>query len=328
MSLSAMQSKPRLTENSLEQQLLRDADDGQWDQFSLVEAALVAGGTKDRQRLTKLSDQFNLLVQQLEAEIPPGCSMRQKAIWAFHFLHRQVLTGPYQSDLYKLEETLSQGTYNCLTATILYQAFCQHLQIPTTAISTPGHVRCLLFLKQPIKVETTYSTWFDVGDVSLHSNNSISTINNNSISSSFAIEREITPVQLVAKVYYNRAALHLHQKQFLQAMVALKICLVWDGGDRSARENRLACLNNWALFLSDHDRYAKAVALLQQGEKIDPHDARFAENLWHVTYRWAIDLCRHGQYEKALQISRRCRHADTDQLKELQKVIFSQWLRK
>jgi len=82
--------------------------------------------------------------------------------------------------------------------------------------------------------------------------------------------RQLTPVELVGKFYYNRGVQFLERQQFGAGVGLLEMSLRFDPSDRDARENLVAGLNNWAVKEYRLRRYDRAGDLIQRGLDVAP----------------------------------------------------------
>ena len=74
-------------------------------------------------------------------------------------LHERVLIGEYRADYSELPKTLDEGHYNCVTATLLFQAISDRCGIKTAAIAVHSHVLCCVPGQPTLYVETTCRDW-------------------------------------------------------------------------------------------------------------------------------------------------------------------------
>jgi tetratricopeptide (TPR) repeat protein len=90
--------------------------------------------------------------------------------------------------------------------------------------------------------------------------------------------RQLTPVELLGKFYYNRGVELLKERQFGEGIELLNIGLMLDPADGDARANVVAGLNNWAVDLLRSGRYDDAASRIEQGLEIDPSFAPLVAN--------------------------------------------------
>jgi tetratricopeptide (TPR) repeat protein len=286
----------------LEERLFADAADGRWDGHSLLTASLVASGVTDGQVLRRYEDQVTGLIEELHRSGAVEGTPRQKAQAALEFLHRRVLVGGYQLDATDLTLVLEQGRFNCVSASVLFNCLTAPFGLVTRGLEIPGHAMSRLVLADgTLDVETTCPEWFRL-------------LNNPKKQAELvekrlgfrpkdeAAPREVSDVELVATIYYNRGVDLLAQKQFAEAVAANAKALELDPSSTTARGNLLATMNNWAIDLGSQGRYAEAAELLRQGLAIDSGYETFKANFTHVHYQWVEELCRDGEYRRALDL--------------------------
>ncbi len=310
----------------MSEQLLEDVADGQLDRMSVVRAALVAGGVLQPHQLADLEARFDGLCRRLEAQqvgqLPPAA--RAQAL--LDALHTSLLTGQYVAYCSRLDQTLSAGHYNCVTATVLYQALCERFGLSCRAIAVPGHVYSRVWLEgRDCDVQTTSRRGLDSHVASLQPDQVRSAAD---AVEKGAIPREIGPVQLLAKIYYNRGVARLHQRRFDDAIENLKISLRLDPVDPSARQNLLAGLNNWVLELCDQGQFAASAAKLQAALAIDPDYPPLPANDLHIHQRWCLALCRQGHFPEALELLEQChqRRPDVELFDRGRLVVYRGWI--
>ena len=304
------------TTGALAFELAEDAWNGGWKHFDLCSAALIAGGLSSQPELDEYLRFFEVIRRFSAAQLTHSagrlpadrgsCAARAQELAAdpeltlcrarevFEFMHREVLTGGYQAHVSQLGQTLRDGSYNCVTATVLFQCLCRAHGIDVVAVATRGHVFARLVRQPPIDVQTTCSSWADATKKDGHECES-SWVESSDL-------REVNDVQLVAKIYYNRAVAELEKKNFHSAAQLLQHSLRADPEDRSARRNLIATLNNWSLEECERGNYTHAVGLLQEGAAIDPSFAPLLANDLHIHRQWILTLCRQNRYAEAIEI--------------------------
>lgn len=263
--------------------LLVDAADGHLDHVSLFDAALIASGTPHAEEAAACRARFERFRASVERAITDEMSVRDRADEVFRRMHQGLLTGRYRAACTELHRTLDDGDYNCVTATVLYHCLCAEFDVPLKTIAETGHVYCLLEGDRPAVIQTTSRDGFAPTDIPNGG-------------------REITDVQLLAKIYYNRGVSLLEQDQFQRAYDLLRIACRLDPQDEIAWRNILACINNWALSECDAGRFRQAVELLLRGLEMAPDYRPFLDNELHVHQRWVSRLCADGRFKQALDI--------------------------
>jgi len=285
----------------LEESLLADASDGRLDQFELAEASLIASGVTDRAQLEAYGSRLRELSHSLAETVAVDTSVRSQAAEILHSLHQHVLTGEYQAACTGLHRALESGNYNCVTATILYRCLCAEFNIPVVTLAEPDHVFCQLSIQPPLYIQTTSPDGFATS-TAFERTGSSTARNEIERPRPASDTREINDVELLARIYYNRGVSLLKKGRHQRAFDLLQISRQLDPQNDIARQNILACINNWALSESGAERFQRAAELLSQGLEIAPNYGPFRDNELHVHHRWVMTLCGEGEFEQALDI--------------------------
>ena len=249
-----------------ERQLLADAIDGRLDGHSLVEGALIAGGTTRPQALKEQLRRFDEIAQELSASLHPGLSDRDKACAIHAYLHERVLR-EYTSDASDVAKTLTSGVYNCVSASVLFVALAEQSGLKAHAVQLPEHVRCEVMTDGvAITIETT-------------SHNAA--VQRGSRKRS----RLLNDVTLVATLYYNRGVAAFDNGDLPAAISLNEIAVDLDPACRPARENLLAAINNRVVELMKNDAKNDALQLLDRGLRIEPGYRPFQVNRAYLTQK-------------------------------------------
>ena len=326
-------------QNVLEQRLFADADDGRLDEFSPLQAALVAGGVEDADSLRHYEQKAAMLVNELRHSASSIDSPRGQVEVIFEFLHHRVLRGGYDLTSTDLRRALDAGRFNCVSATVLFNYFAGELGLDCRGLEMPGHAMSRVVLpKRPregstgtdsvcLDVETTCPRWFHLaGNPKRQAAAAKQTIGG-ATSTDRSKAREVSPLQVAAMIYYNRGVDFLAEKRFSEAASANAKALRLDPGNATARGNLLATINNWSIALGDTERFADAVDLLRQGRAIDANFKAFGQNYVHVHHKWVEHLCHEGRFGEALEILSRAaaEMPDRDYLRRAQTEVHERW---
>lgn len=291
-SVVQAQLRPSVNPSSLEGALVDDAADGHLNGFTLWEGALIASGVDDERHLDALQPLWAELTAAVGSQVDAASDAAESAEYVFDFLHHRLLRGTYRESCTEVTELLESGDYNCVSATVLYQCLCRAAGLSPFAVATATHVRTRFASDEVFDVETTCRDWFAIArrDASAQF-----------IRVEVQATRPLTDVQLLGKIFYNRAVTLLEQRQYAAAVQLLQQSLRLDPQDPLAQENLLAGVNNWALAECDAGRYAFAAALVTDGLAADPRYGPFLTNDVHIHQQWAAALCRQHRFEEALK---------------------------
>ena len=318
----------------LEAALLADAEDGHLDHYSLLQAALIAGGTLQPEDLHHYEAKFQAWLVELEKQNLSAQAPLRRAEILFRFMHQQILTGGYEQRASNLADTLQTGRYNCLSASVLYQCLLEAFDLQAVGLEMPGHARCRVRIGAEWQdVETTCPQWFELlrnsktadrqktaapgpspGHPKTERNPQIGQ-SEPSQQGGLTAEGQVlggvpsgtaaTPINqvgLVAIIYYNRGVDLLSEGRFQEALAANAKALRLAPGHPRAWGNFLATMNNWAVWVGRSGQYTEAAELLRQGLALAPSYKPFQANFLHVHQQWTVDLCRTGRLAEAWQV--------------------------
>ncbi|MGQ9607205.1 MAG: hypothetical protein ACUVTW_13475 [Thermogutta sp.] len=298
--------RPETTD--LERRVFQDADDGRWDTLSLPEAAAVAAGVREAGELEWLRRRMEYHVRNASRRIATDASARQRLESVFHYLHREILTGDYRLEATSPLEPLTRGRYNCVSATVWFCTLAQRLGLEVEPLQSPTHAYCRVDCgDQSVIVEATCAEWFDLpgdnpgkspGDAHLLANAGGGEKGPLISGPRFAgkpdpygeAARSMSPVALVGTVYYNHGVEAVLRKRFAGAVADNVKALFLDPGNRTARDNLLAALNNWAIAAAGEKDYSAAAQRLRLAMRIDPGYGPLPGNLTQLYARWALHL--------------------------------------
>ena len=302
---------------NLESQLYADASDGQLDQFTLLEAGLIASGVDARVVLTAYVERLNSHLERIPSTSVQTNAKASQAASILRFLHRELLIGNYDETCTEITRLLDEGDFNCVSATLLYQYLCRTRGLAPVAVATSTHVRSRFLESDIADVETTCGQWFDLPGNSCQ----------RQVAHPGEPTRRLSDVELVGKIYYNRGVSLLEQRHFAAAIGRLRIARHFDPQDASADENLLAAINNWALDECSHGRFERASALITKGLAANPDYAPFAANDLHIHQQWAVHLCAEQRFEKAFTVLERAhqRRPEVELFDRGRFAVSAQW---
>ena len=312
----------------VERALFQDFQNGSWQRFDLLRAALIAEGIRDPERIRAYDARLDALVArvltaaQTEGDTTPQALTRS----LFEAMHREILTGGYSLYCTELSNVMNTGSFNCVSATVLFNILAEKAGLDARGLEMPGHALSMVKFAGGVamKIETTAPNWFNL---QTDRERQMATLQRiapapaiaNPVTAQDANApppviaeadlpadlREINSVQLVATIYYN-LGVDLHTKRrFPEAAAANLKALHLDRDNEQAWTNLLASLNNWALELASEAngrRYNIAALILDQGVALDPTYDNFRANQTYVFYYWIHDLAKLGRFDDAREV--------------------------
>lgn len=132
------------------------------DAGTFAYCALVASGTENV-RLEPLLQRLDAVFYDFERTLGAESGSERTAEAALLFLYDSVIDS-YQENQTRLDTLLENGTYNCVSSTVLYMYLMKRCGINVTAVEAPYHAFCTVSAgDRRIDVETTNPYGFNPG---------------------------------------------------------------------------------------------------------------------------------------------------------------------
>lgn len=299
----------------LESEVLADVA-GQFQRYTLMDAALVASGVDNTDSLAAYRLKYAERRVQAQAVCRPDDSPRCRAEALLEYMHRQILRGGYDARATELTAALDAGRFNCVSATVLFNALATDCGLPTRAVELPRHaISVVIAGVEPLDVETTCPAWFQLSAEARACARSAAAGSDNRLQDNEqrgGERREISAAGLVAVIYYNRGVDFLAGHDFPAAVSANVRALRLDPTSDPARANLLATINNWALDRLAANDFSGAADLLAQGCRLDNNHEPFHNNQRHVYRLWVETLAKTGRRDEAITLLNAARRTEAD----------------
>jgi hypothetical protein len=296
----------------LEAPMLADPADGEFRQFSLIEAALIASGVDRDEDLRRYLERYSAWREQARQICEREHSQLRQAQALFEFLHRQILVGGYDARATELTQTFDEGKFNCASASLLFTALATDCGLTVHAVERPRHAMCALYIDgQRTVIETTCPNWFQLSpDMRRDAERAV--VARTIVPERPTAAREISPAELVAVIYYNRGVDLLQEMQYAAAVSVNLRALRLDPKNATAFGNLLASINNWSLAICEAGDCAEAAELLARGLTVAPDHEPFHANQRHVYRTWIQSLASAGRQRDAIAVLAAARRAEPD----------------
>ena len=127
--LAAISFPDPLPRAPLEARMLVDPAAGKFQQFSLIEAALIASGVDRVPKLESYERKYAAWVAAVRRLTQNEESSLRRAEVLFEFMHREILSGGYDAQATELTHPFDDGKFNCASATVLFTALASRLRL-------------------------------------------------------------------------------------------------------------------------------------------------------------------------------------------------------
>ena len=158
------------------------------------------------------------LVDELQQSGKMSGSPANQAQALFEFMHRRVLCGGYQLECTDSRSSLDEGRFNCVSASVLFNCLADDCGLDACGLEMPGHAMGRLILprrsrstwRRPAAVVPADRRPRQAGRAGRR------TIGHRS-QGRIHHAREVSPVEMVAMIYYNRGVDLLAERRYDEA---------------------------------------------------------------------------------------------------------------
>jgi hypothetical protein len=263
--------------------------------------------------------------------IDPNSPPEKNAERVFDFMHNTVLRGGYRLEATDLRMAFDDGRFNCVSASVLFNCLAEGAGLHCSGLEMPDHTMSRVFLADGfLDLETTCPRWFQERNEPAQPAEAASKTDKKPLKRDYSLLREVTPVQMMAMIYYNRGVDYMTDKRFSEAAAVNAKALRLDPENATARGNFLATLNNWSIDWCASRHYRAAEKLLKEGIAFDKEYPKFQQNFVYLHYQWSEQLCNAGRYAEAIELLKKASEElpEKEYLKQLIEDIDRRWERK
>ena len=247
-----------------EEKLVRELASKKLHSFSFLDAALIASGAQQN-GLAAYKQKYQNMLEKIRRDLPLlGLDDMGKAAKIYELMFKHSMSA-YKSEETTLLEILNDGSFNCVSASLLYNLIAGEFGYETRIVVVPGHVYSQVRVgKDWIDAETTSSSGF----------NPLRTRETTIPGRIFIDDRSgggtkvlIPTDRLIALLYYNRGTLAHNQKNY-EASVALLVRALYIFPEHfESQENLMASMIEWARRESDAGRSDLALSICAEAEQ-------------------------------------------------------------
>jgi len=302
-----------LPTKKIELALIQDANDGQFDEHSLLDAMLLAEGCDSEKQIKSHKKKIAAHIPSIK-KAAMKLSEKQQAKLVLEYLHKNVFTGNYKENCSSVSATINSGVYNCVSSSVIYAYFARALGLKICFERKPGHVYCLVMLDGKYHpIETTSRLWEKSTQAA-------------SLDSKSKAVR-LSDTQMVSLIYYNRGVALFQQLKYPQSIAVNFIALQFDPANQTASGNVVSAINNWSLDLYENKQYQIATQILSVGLTLDSKNKNLLTSEAFLFSQWIELLRKTKHYQKSLtiigQVPKRKYHRQL--IKQNYQVLYRSW---
>ncbi|MGA2089914.1 MAG: hypothetical protein ABSH12_00440 [Endomicrobiales bacterium] len=287
--------------SALETSFFADLDDGLLEQYTLYDAYLIASGLTDQTGESVYRAKFDALRRRARialSQVGTDPYIRAKAL--LFWLHENVFR-QYRSQAIEADGLLDNGSFNCLSSSIVYALFARELGLCVKGVLVKDHSFCMLEDPRGDKdIETTIRFGFDPGVKEIEQFETMTSYVYVA-KKDYQQRRTVEILPLIGAIYSNKAGQNESSASEWKANLTLyKKGYYFDPDSNLYSTNIIASLNNGAIDEMEHDSPEKALNLILQGRKFSPEDASFSQLEEQYYDKRAQKYGEEGDYETAV----------------------------
>ena len=289
-----------------EKSLFEDASDGSLDKWTFAEAALIASGATEKTKRDALLAKIESIETAAKSQTDPINDPMRKGDALLGFLHSSYLTAGYVKQQTDFTTLLENQSFNCVSSAILFSVIGRRLGLDVRGIEVPDHALAIQYVgSKHADVETTNARGFDPS----RRPEALQSFENQTGFRYIADRhpekrREITPLGMVALIYFNHAVAAESRKDYGEALELHFCALSLDPEFKSSVKNVMADIANWGVELAKQNNHADAIAVINAGLALAPDDLTLRHNREFVWQRRVFDEIDAGRFDSALDLLR------------------------
>lgn len=317
--------------------LSKDMLDGKLDEYKPVEAAFILSGVTQEDSLKYYVSWYNHLIKKIQDFNFDPFTPIQSAKQVFAYLHGNWLK-TYQLEATTLIDVVRKKTFNCVSATILYNLLCEEMGWSTEAFETPTHVYTYFTnLNEYIMVENTSPIGFNIlSNLRAYSEHLAhfypeQRVYQIGLDRLHAYEnsngREINNTELLGLLAYNQAYFSQKEKDYKSAYRYILLAQQFNEDSRSNQSLERGLYSNWGYELFQKKQYFNAFTVLADGWYRYPDDKDLAKNTKVAFVQSLKAFWRKKKWQKSLQLFNEIQdfELDDDQLLIYIHSMIFQW---
>jgi len=273
---------------TLSKKLYQDISDGQLDDFSRIEAAIIISGADSSTRLQEGFQWFHHLLQDIDEKNLIGFDRIPSAEKLFLYLHTTWLKD-YKLKATMLFDIMEKKEYNCVSATVLYNLLCDEVGLSTEAFETPTHVYTIFTnITQQVMVENTTSMGFNImKNLQRYSQYLLQYYPQNEalkigLDRLYAYEhahgRRINNTELLGLICYNLAIFNTENKNYEKAYDYVELAQLFNTDSRSNRKFEISLYYRWGGELFKAKKFYEAFEVTADANYRYPDNEDFKRN--------------------------------------------------
>jgi hypothetical protein len=298
-----------LSITNLEEIMIDDSHDNEFESYTLVEASLIAEGLTDSNYINEVTQKLNEIIKGIRST-PNFISLSEtaKAKLALTYLHQNLFRTYIETETSALE-VLRSGRFNCVSSSIIYNYVVESLNIDSKGFIVPSHAFSVVYADgKNIEVQTTSPNGFSPSSALKEEFERLTGFDYVSINEQNGENKVMVENPKLISVQYSNLAAFTAQRtrNYNKALsYAIKALMVYPEF-KDAKTNMVSILLKWIQYMTDNQRqYEEAIDFNKRSIELLPENEGLKDNLVYVYSRYsnALTISKNGEdYTKAISI--------------------------
>ena len=274
-------------------------------------------------------EQYRLLERTVTSKDFMSLPEKERAEKILSQMYSDVLI-QYESGQTRIDTMFEQGTYNCVSSSLLYMALCKAAKISVKAQRTPLHLFCTVTVQgSRIDVETTNPLGFEPGVKKNVSKSGNSTRYAVIPKANYSGRHEVSDKMAVSLVARNLTSSYMKANNFERAVPLAVTRLVFlqdekDTANDSRQDLDTAC-TNYVVYLQKKNLFFDALSWADALVDRWGSSVSFQKTYDNAIYNCIVGFCNADDYENAEEcLEDRKNRVSAKQKEELEEAIFLQ----
>lgn len=328
-----------LSGQTLLDKLYDDIYDGQLDDHTRIEAALIISGADTPAKLREAKNWYQKILTDIQQKNIIKFDRIPSAESLFLYFHTTWLKD-YKEKATTLLDIKDRKEFNCVSATVLYNLTCDEVGLTTEAFETPTHVYTIFSdFGEQVMVENTTSMGFNIMKNLANYSRYLAQYYPEQeqlkigLHRLYAYEnskgRKINNTELLGLICYNLSIFNAEVKSYQKAYEFVGLAQYFNEDSRSNRKFEISLYYRWGEQLFNKQDYYQAFEVLADAYYRYPDNADFRKNCHTVYLRALQDLWQQKDWARVRSIIQEMNELEilSEKGADFQQRALSDWIR-
>ena len=314
---------------SLEPLFVLEKTSSEYSPLQIIEDSLrFSGCTENSPVWQDCVEKYNSLQAKIADSAFQNLPEIQKAEKILSIMYENLLV-QYREKQTRLDVMFQNGTYNCVSSSLLYMALAKSAGLSVVGVKTPAHAFCSVFVDgEKIDVETTNPLGFNPGRTQILEKNGNSTRYAVIPKKNYSNRRDVSLKTFISLVGANLTSFYVEKNDYKNAVPMGATVLCFRNGENDfeisdAKDVFDVPALNFSVILEKQGFYADSVEWILAVAARYGMDSRIQVSLNASLNNAVADFCNKGDFSAADQIFETCKDfVSADFMFQAQKMIF------